>query len=126
MKFIATAATLIVAAQAACSETEFVCDPAESQCTKQETAVGSTKNKEYKKLLKADKATYTAGNVAYVCIAAADVETKMATSGVEDAKSSVTFTYTDLTPVVEAGAGSGASMMKGAFVAAALGLIASM
>jgi len=37
--------------------------------------------------LKADKATYTAGNVAYVCIAAADVETKMATSGVEDAKS---------------------------------------
>ena len=88
MKFIATAATLIVAAQAACSETEFVCDPADSQCTKSETtAVGSTKNKEYKKLLKADKATYTAGNVAYVCIAAADVETKMATSGVEDAKS---------------------------------------
>ena len=87
MKFIATAATLIVAAQAACSETEFVCDTG-SQCTKQDTtAVGSTKNKEYKKLLKADKATYTAGNVAYVCIAAADVETKMATSGVEDAKS---------------------------------------
>jgi len=77
--------------------------------------------------LKADKATYTVGNVAYVCIAAADVETKMATSGVEDAKSSVTFTYTDLTPVVADGAaGSGASMMKGAFVAAALGLIASM
>ena len=127
MKFFATAA-LIVAVNAACvAEGDNVCDPAENKCTKRVTsAVTADKKlkKKYDAALKNDS-ELALDYIKYECKAEADATALVEASGTEDASNGVTFTYT-IEAAVEGGAGSGATTMKAAAVAAALGLIAYM
>lgn len=126
MKFFATAA-LIVAVNAACvAEGDNVCDPAENKCVKRVTsAITSDKKlkKKYDAALKND-AELALDYVKYECKPEADATPLVEASGTEDKSNGVTFVYTIEEPVE--GAGSGATTMKAAAVAAALGLIAYM
>lgn len=134
MKFFATAA-LIATVNAACvAEGNNTCDPAEQQCVKRVTsavpAEGAKKSAD-KKLRKtyednlANDSELALDYAKYLCETKEKADEFVAASGTADAKIGVTFTYTIEAPI-EGGAGSGASTMKAAAVAAALGLIAYM
>jgi hypothetical protein len=134
MKFFATAA-LIATVNAACvADGNNTCDPAELQCVKRVTSAvpveGSKKSAEKKLRETYEKNLANDSEIAldyakYLCENQADAEAFVASSGVADKAIGHTFTYTIEAPI-EGKGGSGASTMKAAAVAAALGLIAYM
>ena len=126
MKFFATAA-LIVAVQAACEKEgdDYICDPAENKCLKRVTVdVSNPKDKNYKNAIKEDP-ELAKGSVKFMCVVPDDATAFLSeeTNNKKD-KRTVTLAYTDMTPADETK--SGAFKIKGAFIAATLGLIAYM
>ena len=79
--------------------------------------VSNPKAKDYKNALKKDP-ELVKGKMKYFCASADDAKSFIETNGKKDSKTTVTFTYTDMTAELEKELGSGAIMARATAIVA--------